>query len=172
MFQRILGVLSLKVATYEEIEHDNSATTQAVIIVAIVALLGGIGGGIGAQFAGGNVLTGFIGQLVWGFAGWLLWSLSAWLVGTKLFNGQATIDEMLRVIGFAYTPLVLGIIPCIGAIIGGLWALVTGFFAVRQGLDLDNTKALLTIVVGFIVYLAGNWAVNSLIGGVTGLFGM
>jgi hypothetical protein len=54
------------------------------------------------------------------------------------------------VIGFAQLPLLLSIIPCIGSVIGGIWALIAGFIAVRQGLDLDNTKTFLTVVIGFV----------------------
>jgi uncharacterized membrane protein YeaQ/YmgE (transglycosylase-associated protein family) len=60
---------------------------------------------------------------------------------------------MLRVIGFAYLPMLLSIIPCIGGFIGIIWALAAGFIAIRQGLDLDNTKAFFTVVIGAVVYL-------------------
>jgi hypothetical protein len=76
-------------------------------------------------------------------------------VGTSFFNGQATLEEMLRVIGFAFAPQVLSIFPCFGWIIGAIWSVIAGFIAVRQGLDLDNTNACLTIIVGFIVYAIG-----------------
>ena len=152
MWDRILGVFKLDVATFEEIEHDTTATTQAAIVVLIVALVAAIGSGIGATIADGNFISSFIGQLITTFVGWLIWSAVTYFVGTSLFGGKATLDEMLRVIGFAYAPQILGIIPCIGAIIGCIWTLIAGFIAVRQGLDLDNGKAFLTIVVGAIAY--------------------
>lgn len=49
MIQRILGVIKLDVNTFEEIETDANATSQAAIIVAIVSLLSGIGSGINAS---------------------------------------------------------------------------------------------------------------------------
>jgi hypothetical protein len=91
-------------------------------------------------------------------------------VGTTLFNGQATIEEMLRVIGFAYAPQILGIIPCCGWFIGLIWSLVAGFIAVRQGLDLDNINAFLTIVVGFVIYLIGSGILSLLGLGVGAIF--
>jgi hypothetical protein len=69
-------------------------------------------------------------------------------------------------LGFAQVPQVLGIIPCVG-IIGAIWALVTGFIAVRQGLDLDNTKAAITVVIGWLIVFVG----SLLIGGATALVG-
>jgi hypothetical protein len=168
LFQRIIGVFKLDANTFEQIEHDPAATGQAALIVAIVALISGVGGGLAATLnpeAGGNFLVSFLGWLVWTFVGWILWSVVTYLVGTSLFGGQATAGEMLRVIGFAQAPQVLGIIPCIGSIIGAIWSLIAGFIAVRQGLDLDNTKAFLTILVGFVVYLIGFCLLFTVLGG-------
>jgi hypothetical protein len=169
MFQRIIGIFKLDVNTFEEIEHDTNATTQAAVIVAIVAFLSAIGSGLAASFQHNSFLGSFLGTLVWTFVGWFLWSLVSWFVGTKFFGGQATVDEMLRVIGFSYSPQVLGIIPCIGGIVGAIWSLIAGFIAVRQGLDLDNMKAFLTIVIGFAFYVAGSIIISLVIGGVTSL---
>lgn len=165
MFNRIIGIFKLDVNTFEEIESDSSATTQAAIIVAIVSLLSGLGSGIGASVAGGNFLTSFFSTLVWGFIGWFLWALVSYFVGTSFFGGKSSIDEMLRVIGFAYSPLMLSIIPCVGPIIGSIWALVAGFIAIRQGLDLDNTKTFFTVIIGLAVYVAGLCALGFIVGG-------
>jgi hypothetical protein len=171
MFQRIIGIFKLDVKTFEEIEHDSNATSQAAIIVAIVALLSAFGAGIGATIQKTGFFGSFFGTLIWVFVGWVLWSAVTWFIGTKLFGGQATLDEMLRVIGFAHAPQFLAIIPCIGAIIGGIWSLIAGFIAVRQGLDLDNLKTLITILVGFIIVVLGYVLISTVMGGVGHLFG-
>ena len=172
MIDRIMGVFRLNSSTFEEIEHDSGATGQAALVVLIVALLSAIGSGLGAGLSeDGSFFPSFLGSLVWAFLGWFLWSLVSWFVGTSIFGGRATVDEMLRVIGFAQAPMILGIIPCIGWLIGGIWALIAGFIAIRQGLDLDNLKALLTIAIGFIVYLIGMAVVGVITGIGRGLFG-
>jgi hypothetical protein len=163
LVERIIGVFRLDPQTFEEIEHDQEATIQAVIIVAAVALLGAVGGGIGAVLRDGSFVGSFFGSLVWAFIGWGLWSAVTYFVGTSMFQGKATLDEMLRVIGFAYAPQVLGIIPCLGWIVGWVWSLLAGFIAVRQGLDLDNTNACLTIFIGFILYVIG-YAILGMLG--------
>lgn len=165
MINRILGVFRLNSQTFEEIEHDPAATTQAAIIVAIVAVLNGIGSGTGTAIAGGNFFASFFTTLLWAFIGWFVWAGVTYFVGTTLLGGRATISEMLRVIGYAQAPLFLSIIPCVGFVIGGIWALIAGFIAIRQGLDLDNTKAFLTIIVGFVVYFIGSLFVNAVVGG-------
>jgi hypothetical protein len=162
--QRVLGVFRLNVMTFEEIEHDEGAIGQAVIIVTVVALCAALGTGFLASFRDVSFLTGFIVAIVWTYIGWFLWALSTYLVGKIAFKGQATLPEMLRVIGFAYTPLILSIFPLIGSLAGGIWALAAGFIAVRQGLDLDDIKAAVTILGGFLLYVIGWWLLASFFG--------
>jgi hypothetical protein len=165
MLARIIGVFKLNSQTFEEIEHNTSLTLPAALIVLIVALISGLGNGLFNGLRGGDTtfVGGFISSLVSVILGWLIWSVVTWFVGTRMFKGQADIGEMLRVIGFAYSPMVLSIIPCVGGIIGLVWALAAGFIAVRQGLDLDNTKAFLTVVVGAVLYIILTVVLNLII---------
>jgi hypothetical protein len=165
MLARIIGVFKLDSKIFEEIEHNTSLTLPAALIVVLVSLISGVGNGIfnGLRGGGTSFGRGFLSSLIGVVVGWLLWSIATWLVGTRLFKGQAELGGMLRVIGFAYAPLVLSIIPCIGGVIGGIWAIAAGFIAVRQGLELDNTKALLTVVVGAVLYIILTIILNILI---------
>jgi len=158
MLARVVGVFKLDSNTFEEIEHNNSLTLYAAIIVGLVSLVSGIGTAIYRVIFHGSVFGGFFGSIIATILGWLVWSVITWFVGTNFFKGQATIDEMLRVIGFAYLPLFISIIPCVGSIIGGLWAIAAGFVAIRQGLDLDNMKTFWTVVIG-----AFGWIIISII---------
>jgi hypothetical protein len=170
LVNRIIGVFKLDVGTFEAIEHDPNATSQAALIVAIVALLSAFGSAFGAVFSNSGFFSNFISALIWTFLGWLVWSVISYFVGVNFFGGQATLDEMLRVIGFAYAPQMLAIIPCIGGLVGAIWSLVAGFIAVRQGLDVDDLKAFLTIVIGFGVYIAGSILISIVFGGIGALF--
>lgn len=185
MINRIIGVLTLNVNTFEEIEHDEGATMEAAIIVAVVAILSAIGGFFGAQsgnaaieqmsqqFEGdiplelmsispvGGAISAFLGA----FVAWILWSGLTYLIGVNLFKGQATMGEMLRVLGYAQVPRLLNIfsfIPCLGAIIALaalVWTLVVGFIAIRQGLDIDNMQTAITVVLSFIAAFVVNLCV-------------
>ena len=166
LISRIIGVFKLDVGTFEAIEHDPSATGQAALVVAIVAILSAFGSAFGAVFSNSGFFNNFVSALVWTFIGWLVWSVISYFVGVSFFGGQATLDEMLRVIGFAYAPQMLAIIPCIGGLIGAIWSLVAGFIAVRQGLDIDDLKAFLTIVIGFGVYIAGSIIIGLIFGSI------
>ncbi len=167
-FNRVIGVLKLDVDTYEEIEADETAITQAAIVVAIVAIIGGLLGGATTIIFDGSFIGTFLRQLLTAFIGWLIWAYVTYYVGTSFFNGKSTPGEMLRVLGFAQAPGILVIIPVCGSFIGWIWTLVCTFIAIRQGLDLDNTKALITAVIAFFVVLV----VYLIIGAVLGLLGI
>jgi len=161
---RIIGVLTLKVVTFEEIEADETATTQAAIVVAIVAIIGGILGGATSLIVGGSFIGSFLQQLLTAFIGWFVWSYVTFFVGTSFFGGKSTSGQMLRVLGFAQAPGILVIIPVCGWFVGWIWTLVCTFIAIRQGLDLDNMKALATAVVAFIAVLLVFFVISAILG--------
>ena len=171
LMERIMGVFKLDVNTFEEIEADQSATPQAAMVVFVVALIGALGSGISASLTDTSFFSSFISALIGTFLGWFVWSAVTYFVGTSLFGGQADLGEMLRVIGFAYVPQVLAIIPCIGWIVGVIWTLAAGFVAVRQGLDLDNGKALMTILIGLVAYIAVFFVIGLIFGTGAAAFG-
>jgi hypothetical protein len=153
LLARFIGVFKLDSKTFEEIEHNAGLSLPAALIVVLVSLIIGVGNGIFNRLLGLSFGRVFLNSLIVVIIGWFLWSFATWFVGTRLFKGQADLGEMLRVIGFAYTPLVLSIVPCVGGVVGVIWTLAAGFVAIRQGLDLDNTKAFLTVVVGAVLYI-------------------
>ncbi|MEZ4514820.1 MAG: YIP1 family protein [Chloroflexota bacterium] len=168
LIERILGVLKLDINTFEDIEHDQNATMQAAIVVIAAAVLSGIGSGLEAEV---GFISVFIGVTIWAVIAWFLWSALTYFIGTNLFGGKADMGEMLRVIGFAQAPQmlnILGFIPILGGIIRfvtGIWALVTAFIAVRQGLDIDNIKTAITVLIGWLVMFIGSLIVAGLVAG-------
>lgn len=173
MFERILGVFRLDRRVFAEIEHDESATTQAAIVVAIVAALSVIGSILqflvslvgGGEARPGAILLSIVVTFIAVFVNWFVWSGVTYFVGTQLFKGQATFAEMLRVIGFAYAPRMLSVIPCIGGIIGAIWSLIASYFAIKEGLDLDDMETIVTIIVGWIITVI----IGIIIGLITGV---
>lgn len=159
---RMMRAAKADVALYEEVEHDETATQQAAIVVAIVAIASAIGALIGAAMGGRNVIGAIIIGLVGAFLGWIIWSYVTYFVGTRFFGGTATPGELLRTIGFAQAPGVLNIlsfIPVIGwliSLLAGIWSLWLGIVAVRQALDFDTGKAVLTVIIGWVIVLIIN----------------
>ena len=153
MWDRMRGAAMLDIATYEEVEHDNNLTTQAAMVVLIAAVARGIGG-----FNQGE--NGIIVGVVAALFSWLVWAGITYLIGDKLLKGTATWGELLRTLGYAQAPAVLlifGFVPVLGNILGavvGIWLLVTGIVAIRQALDFDTGKAVLTAFLGWLVAVA------------------
>lgn len=164
MIERIVRVVKLDATVYEEIEQDEAANVEAAIIVGVASLLTALGSALAVWMAGARFGTGlgtFFISLISGIAlNWLLWAYLTMLVGTKLFGGEATFQEMARTLGYANAPRVLGILgafTCLGPIIGLVaWvlSLITGFFAVREALDLPTDKSIITMVIsGVIIFV-------------------
>ena len=149
---RSIGVMKLDVPTYEAIEHDKAATQQAAIVVGIVAVAGAIGG-INDDFAG--VVVGFLAA----FVGWLVFAGLTYFFGTKLFGTPTTtttFEAVLRTLGYAQVPGILGIVGFISfigpllAFIGAVWAIVTAVIAIRQSLSISTGRAIVTAIVAAI----------------------
>ena len=152
MVQRMLGAAMLNVETYEEVEADNTATSQAAAVVAMVAVASAIG-------AAGNENVSVFMAPIFQIVMWLIWAGMTYLIGDKLLGGTATWGELLRTLGFAQAPgllYFLGVIPFLGWIIQlvvGIWLLVAAIIAIRQALDFSTGKAILTAVIGWLAFM-------------------
>lgn len=149
----------LDVEFYNEAESDRSATVPAFVVVLVATALGGIGSAIATE---ANVVLGMLGGALTGVAGWLVWSAVSLMVGRYAFGGTSDYGEMVRVIGFAYAPLAIGVIPWLG-FIGALWSLVAAVIAVREGLDFTTARAVATMAAGWATWLLSSVAVQAVI---------
>jgi len=169
IIDRMRGAAMLDVATYEEVEHDRGATGQAFVVVVLAAICAGIGGL-------GDGSSGFLGGLLGAILGWLSWSAVTMFVGTRLFGGTADWGELLRTLGFAQAPgvlAILGIIPVLGGLVKlvvWVWLLVAGVVAIRQALDIDTGKAILTAIVGWLAMVVIGF-IFAMIFGIGSMFG-
>lgn len=152
MLQDAWRAAKLDVDFYNTIEHDSSYTSKAAVLVVIVSILSAIGTAWGTPGSQGFLST-FVFSAVAGLAGWFIWAgLTAW-IGTSLFGATTDTGEMLRVLGYAQAPQALGVIPFLGWI-GAIWSLVAAVVAAREGLDVSTGKAILTLIVGWLILVA------------------
>ena len=152
--ERMLGAAKLDAATYEEVEADTTATPQAMLVVVLASVAGGVGA-LRAMGVGGMLLAALASLI-----GWYVWAFITYFVGTRILPGaktEADIGQLLRTIGFSATPgliRVLGIVPGLGtlvAFVASLWMLVAMVVAVRQALDYESTgRAIAVCVIGLI----------------------
>ena len=175
MFERIMGIVTLKAPTYKAVAEDEAATKQAMMIVIVVSLIQGFVVGLmpaagGVSFAGG--LMRAVINLVFGLASWYV---SAWLLATiaKAFGGKTDIKEMLRVTGFVYifnlavllnlAGLISTSLLCITSIIALVilvLSLIGYVIGVREAAEFSTGNAVVTALIAtvasFLVALAGS----------------
>ena len=172
MFGRMKRAVMLDASLYEEVEHDTSLNQEALLIVIATAIASGIGALIGG-IIGGNVGKAFLSALmsvVAGVVNYYIWSYVTLWVGTNFFDGTADAGEMLRVLGYAHTPQLLGLlgfIPCVGwvfVLAGLVLSLIAAVIAIREALDFDTGKAVITAVIGWVIVVVINVIIRTVMG--------
>ena len=152
---RVVRAAKLDVSLYEEVEADKSAMGQAMGVVVISSIAGGIGSA--AKLGIGGILMGTIAALL----AWYVWAFLTYLIGTRLLpepQTEADLGQLLRTIGFSSSPgliRVVGIIPFLRGVVflvAGVWMLVAMVIAVRQALDYRSTwRAVGVCIIGWII---------------------
>ncbi len=155
MVDRMIRAAKLDVQLYEEVEADKGALGQAMAVVVLASIAGGIGSG---RLGG---LTGFFIGTLGALIAWFIWAALTYFIGTRILpepTTRADVGELLRTIGFASSPgliRVLGLVPGITGIvflISGVWMLTAMIIAVRQALDYRSTfRAVGVCIIGWIV---------------------
>ena len=156
---RVIGALAVDPLLYEEIEADERATGQAMLVL----VLSSVSAGIGAFGWGTGSWRGIIFISALALVAWAVWALVTFVIGTQLMPGpetRADLGQLLRTIGFASAPgmlRVFGVVP--GATlpafaITAVWMLATMVIAVRQALDYTSTmRAVAVCVIGWALAL-------------------
>lgn len=182
MVNRIIGAFLFRREVYAEVEADPSFTTSAYILVAIVAILNALGAGAaGFKQSMMNGVFGVIGTAVFALIGFIFgaWVIS-W-VGKSLMGAEVNFGEIVRTLGLAYVWNVFGFLgvaslasPTLSCVtgpvvfLGWILGLIAWFVALKEALDLDWGKTILTAVVGWIAMI-----IITIIGGVIlGAFGI
>jgi hypothetical protein len=159
MIRNVMRVILLDVDFFKEAAVDKSLNGQAAIIVVVASGLAGVGSAIAENV---SVIASIPAGIVAGVLGWFLWSGVSFVLGTRVFAGDSSYDEMLRVIGFAFAPLAIGVVPYLG-LPAAAWMLLATVIAVREGLGIATPKALVTMAAGWVVWLALTVAVNAVV---------
>ena len=166
---RMIRAAKLDVHVYEEVEADKGALGQAMMVV----VLSSLAGGVGMMQAGGllGILLGTIAAL----AGWYIWAFLTYFIGTKLLpepQTHADYGQLLRTLGFASAPgliRVVAIIPSFANLvflIAGIWMLVATVIAVRQALDYHSTlRAVGVCLIGWLVQAVILGFILTMVGG-------
>jgi hypothetical protein len=160
--ERVKGVLILDARTFEEIEADTTANTQALLVVVAGSVAAGLGAGVRLGF------VGLLRETLGGLIGWVMWAAVTWFIGAKLLPEPQTrtnMGELLRVIGYAYAPNLFAFfafLPLLEAVVGtvvAFWLLAATIVAVRQALDYVSTlRAAAVVLIGWLIFVVIQWA--------------
>ena len=108
--------------------------------------------------------------------GFVAWGIGSWIMGVvaNLLGGKTNTGEMLRVFGFTSLFNLLGIIPCIGIVLGVFLGIVAAFLGIREAAGVSTGKAIAIGIVGFIAVIIVSLILSVILGfilGPTGLIG-
>ena len=184
MIRNMIRAAALDPEFYDRAESTTSMTWQALVVVVVANALAAVGSWSGFEnTAGGDLWSGarrwmglgdfpipdgggifFVVGLGVLFAvlGWIVWAVTTSFIGGKIFKGTTDVGEMLRVLGFAQAPRVIGVIPYLGPV-AAVWVLVASVVAIREGLDFSTGRAIGTAIGGWLVWILLQQAVTLLI---------
>jgi hypothetical protein len=149
------------VQSFEQFEKRGTQR-EGLIYVGVAAALAGIVGAVFGLLTGG--VAGLIGGLVIGIVGPLLsyfvFSFLIYTIG-KSQGGTGTQDEVFYTTSLYTAPIlavtgIVNAIPFLGCIllpatfILGIYQLYLGYLATRSSMNLDQNKAILTVVLSII----------------------
>lgn len=165
MLQQMLRAARLDRRVYTELIFDDYATGNAILAVAgvyaVIALVAGFSGIPGISLI--SVLLVVFGGVI----GWLVIGGALWLASVKLLDGEARFQTVVRLIGFAHTPLLLVAIALLlpspvstaVAAVGLVWFIAAVAAAAQALFDFDRGRsvsaALLAVATWWILQMIG-----------------
>ena len=175
VIRNMIRASALDIDLFNTAERSPSMIWQALGVVMIANALAAVGSWIGYENTAGEATWDSIRQWIGigGFpipteggvvavvglgilsavVGWIVWAATTSFIGTRLFKGTTDMGEMLRVLGFAQAPRVIGLVPFLGPV-AAVWVLVASVVAIREGLDFTTRRAIGTAIGGWLVWIA------------------
>lgn len=165
MWSRMARTSRLHGATLDELREDREANGQAVAVLSLASLSHGIGftflTGATENFPSpAGLLYGTLVWMIWFYLTILVLSITTFLVGTRLFRGRASFQNLVRPLFFSSSPGVLFLlvsIPvpvvsnAIAAVLWG-WIIVIGVFALKHSMGFSIQRSMLTFIIYFVVW--------------------
>lgn len=187
LIRNMIRAAALDPGFYNRAESSPNLTWQALAVVVVANALAAVGSWIGFDNTqdmfgvdvwnsirgwlgighfpmpseGGIVVMVGVGILL-ATLGWIVWAFTTSVIGTKVFKGTTNVGEMLRVLGFAQAPRVIGVIPFLGPV-AAVWVLAASVVAIREGLDFSTGRAIGTAVGGWLIWILLQQSVSILI---------
>jgi hypothetical protein len=159
--ERIIGAFTFRSGVYAEVEKDNTFTSTAWVLVAVVAFLNQIGSFASSELV--NWLVGAVVGTIFAVVAFAVGALVINWVGRGVYKADVTFDELVRTLGLAYVWQVVGVLGVLSAfstalscllapvmVIAAILLVVAWFIAAKEALDLDWVKTIITVILGWI----------------------
>lgn len=175
--QSVTVLTKPSVASFEQFER-RGGQREAMIYVGVAAAIGAVLSAVFGLLGGG--VRGAIGGLLGGLLLPLIsFYVSAFLIYTvgKSQGGTGTQDEVFYTVALYLAPIlaingILGsnaLFACLSFPITlalGLYGIYLGYLAIRSSMNLDQNKAIITMVLIFVVQLVIAFAVGAVLGAI------
>jgi hypothetical protein len=161
------------VQTFEQYEK-RGGTREAIVYIAVAAVLAGIAGLVFGLFGGiTGAIVGLLGGLLRPLIGFFVFAYVLYWVG-KQQGGTGTQDEVFYTCALYTAPLlaitgVVGAIPLISclflpvSLVLGIYQIYLGYLAARSSMNLDQNKAIISVAAAIVAM----WIVSVfIIGGI------
>ncbi len=166
-------------SVFEEVRADPSVTIAAIAAVLGASLLAGVGSWLWAaqhEFidSGKVFLESTLAGSIVQTAAWFLWVYLVYQVLVRGYGARVEFAELVRVMGFAFTPVALNILVAVTSlavpfgIIAFSMAVLFTNIAIQQAVEVDAREATLANLTGFAAFaiamgvLANVWEVDAL----------
>jgi hypothetical protein len=156
VFQRFIEAIRFDREAFVWMEFNDRATGDALVLVVITEILLLIAGGIPLL----GLVAGFSGTLsalVSTAIFWLVFSAIVFATAKYLFKGDGIYAYYLRLVGFAFPTLLLGIFTNwliasdpLAALVGSLWFLAVVAYGTHYIGDLPLPQAGVAAVAGYV----------------------
>lgn len=143
-WDRLLRVLRLEPGVFEEIAADERATLQAVGVLALASAVSSL---LGLLLLNPLALLAVPSALV----GNAIAAGIVFLVMRAFAAKPPDYLPLFRVLGFAFAPNALGLIPCLGTFAGFVYAVVLSVVAIRELGRLSTGEAVIVYVLSVVI---------------------
>jgi Yip1 domain len=161
--QSITVLTKPSVASFEQFEK-RGGNREAMIYIVAAAVLAGIAGLVFGLLGGiGGAILGLLRGLLPPLIGFFVFAYTLFWVG-KQQGGTGTQDEVFYTCALYTAPLlaitgVVGAIPILGLLfvpisfLLGIYQIYLGYLAARSSMNLDQNKAIISVVVAIVAQL-------------------
>ncbi len=163
--------------TFEQYEK-RGGMRDALIYVGVAALVAGLVGFVFGLLGGiSAAIAGLIIGLVTSLVGFLVFGFAIYFMGRQQ-GGTGTQDEVLYTTALYTAPLtaitgVINAVPVLNCLLIpvtfaiGIYQIYLGYLATRSSMNLDQTKAIITVVVAYIAMLVVGILLVGVLAGLT-----